>query len=49
MVSGTVISAFKDASSAVSFLRLAAEEETRIEELAKELKKILDTAKSRSS
>ena len=49
MISGATISTFKDAYSAVSFLRLNPEEETRIEELAKELKKILDTAKSRSS
>ena len=49
MISGAVISTFKEASTAVSFVRLTAEEEATIEELAKELKKILDTAKSRSS
>ena len=49
MVSGTAISTFKDAAIKVSFVNLTTDEEKRIEELAKELKNILNAATSRSS
>ena len=41
MVSGTVISTFRDASSAVSFLRLTTEEKTRIEDKSTKQQRIL--------
>ena len=49
MVSNAAISTFQNAASSVSFLRFTADEEKRIEELAKELKGILNAVSSRSS
>ena len=49
MVSNAAISIFKDASVSISLVRFTADEEYRIEELAKQLKSILDAVRSRST